>query len=113
VASRLVLGLGIGGGMLAWELGHHDFASRQMANLYMGIHATLTGIRGLIAPFLFTYIYLQLGAAQDTTRLGTILPGLELWTFFLLAAIGVFAAMQFVRMHRELRAARDATARGA
>jgi hypothetical protein len=113
VASRLVLGLGIGGGMLAWELGHHDFASRQMANLYMGIHATLTGIRGLIAPFLFTYIYLQLGAAQDTTRLGTILPGLELWTFFLLAAIGVFAAMQFVRMHRELRAAPEASARGA
>lgn len=108
--SRVVLGLGTGGGLIAWELGHHDFASRQMANLYMGIHATLTGIRGLIAPFLFTYVYLQLNllgpgrapAAGDPAGIGA-----GVWTFFVLAAIGVVAAMQFMRMDAELRARRE------
>ena len=105
VASRIVLGLGIGGGMLAWELGHHDFASRQMASLYMGIHATLTGIRGLIAPFLFTFIYLRLNAAYPAPAPGESGPSAGVWTFFALTAIGVFAAMQFVRMNARLRAA--------
>jgi len=99
-ASRVVLGIGFGGGMLAWELGHHDFASREMANLYMGIHATLTGIRGLLAPFLFTLIYL--GSARTASALGGWLPPMGSWTFFVLTVIGIVAAMQFVRMHREL-----------
>ena len=50
--GRLVLGLCYGGGKLAWQLGHHDFAQRQRASAYMGAHVTLTGIRGATAPFL-------------------------------------------------------------
>jgi hypothetical protein len=41
-----------GGGMIAWYLGHNDFADRRLAALYMGIHQTLTGVRGAFAPFL-------------------------------------------------------------
>lgn len=51
-AARLLQGSARGAGMLAWNLGHNDFASRRMVALYMGIHVTLTGVRGAIAPFL-------------------------------------------------------------
>ena len=44
-------GLHQGGGSLAWTLGHLDFSRRHDAELYMGVHVTLTGLRGLIAPF--------------------------------------------------------------
>ncbi len=43
-------GLGLGGGTLAWNLGHLHFAQPQQAEIYMGIHVSLTGLRGLVAP---------------------------------------------------------------
>lgn len=49
---RVLQGVARGGGMLAWNLGHHDFADRRLVSIYMGIHVTLTGIRGAITPFL-------------------------------------------------------------
>ncbi len=56
-AGRVVLGLARGGGSLAWNLGHNDFAAPDSVALYMGIHATLTGVRGAIAPFLGMLLY--------------------------------------------------------
>ena len=50
--GRVFQGAGQGGAILAWQLGHNDFADRHMVALYMGIHVTLTGVRGAIAPFL-------------------------------------------------------------
>ncbi|MEM6394235.1 MAG: hypothetical protein AAF797_15830 [Planctomycetota bacterium] len=50
--GRVVQGIARGGGMLAWQLGHNDFTDRRLAAVYMGVHVTLTGIRGLVAPFL-------------------------------------------------------------
>lgn len=47
----LLKGVMQGGGMIAWQLGHNDFADRRLAALYMGIHQTLTGLRGAFAPF--------------------------------------------------------------
>lgn len=41
-----------GGGSLAWNLGHLHFAKRHDAELYMGVHVSLTGVRGLVAPFI-------------------------------------------------------------
>ncbi|MEX2673237.1 MAG: MFS transporter [Phycisphaeraceae bacterium] len=55
--ARLVIGIARGGGVLAWNLGHNDFASREMVAAYMGIHVTLTGVRGAIAPFLGVLLY--------------------------------------------------------
>jgi MFS family permease len=56
-AGRVLLGLARGGGSLAWNLGHNDFAAPDSAALYMGIHVTLTGVRGAIAPFLGMLLY--------------------------------------------------------
>lgn len=45
-----------GGGMIAWSLGHNDFADKRLAALYMGIHQTLTGVRGAFAPFVGVWL---------------------------------------------------------
>jgi len=54
-------GLGRGGGALAWYLGHLHFAKPEKAELYMGIHVSLTGLRGLIAPLLGMWLYQIMG----------------------------------------------------
>ncbi len=57
VAGRVVNGVGRGGGSIAWNLGHLHFAGPHDAELYMGIHVALTGIRGVIMPFIGTVAY--------------------------------------------------------
>jgi MFS family permease len=95
-AARVILGIAFGGGMLAWTLGHHDFASREMASIYMGIHATLTGVRGAIAPYLGTVVYapfaVSIGGASIEWQ------GLGAWTFLVLAGVGTVGAALFVRL---------------
>jgi hypothetical protein len=54
-------GLGSGGGALAWNLGHLDFARPEEAEIYMGIHVSLTGLRGLIAPLIGMWLYASFG----------------------------------------------------
>ncbi|QQE13396.1 MFS transporter [Planctomycetota bacterium] len=49
---RIVQGLARSGGLLAWNLGHNDFADKRLVTTYMGIHVTLTGVRGLFSPYL-------------------------------------------------------------
>jgi len=50
VLRAMFQGVGLGGGQIAWNLGHLHFARRDQAELYMGIHVSLTGMRGLVAP---------------------------------------------------------------
>lgn len=57
----LANGLGAGGGALAWNLGHLDFAKPEEAEIYMGIHVSLTGLRGLIAPLIGMWLYASFG----------------------------------------------------
>ncbi len=58
LAIRAVFhGIHRGGGTLAWNLGHLHFATRENAEVYMGLHQTLTGMRGLTAPFLGTLLW--------------------------------------------------------
>jgi hypothetical protein len=54
-------GLGMGGGALAWHLGHLHFARPAEAELYMGIHVSLTGFRGLVAPLCGMWLYQIMG----------------------------------------------------
>ncbi len=68
--GRVVLGLCYGGGKLAWQLGHHDFAKRENASAYMGAHVTLTGIRGAIAPFVGMLLLEQIGAGVFGVSMG-------------------------------------------
>ena len=52
-----IRGIAFGGGVLAWNLGHQDYASVEQSSRYMGLHVTLTGIRGLLAPALGMAVY--------------------------------------------------------
>ena len=45
-----LLGISYAGANLGWNLGHNDFATPGRAQHYMGVHVTLTGVRGVIAP---------------------------------------------------------------
>jgi hypothetical protein len=97
-----VTGIADAGGALAWNLGHNDYAKDHNAAQYMGVHVTLTGIRGLIAPFLGVGIYnlLEHGHA-----------GWGVWTFLPCLMLNVSGAIGFVRMRRELQSATSASAR--
>jgi len=97
VAARSVLGIAFGGGVLAWNLGHHDFAPKRLARVYMGVHITLTGVRGVFAPFLGTLLYsgaIGLGAITITV------PALGGWAFIVLAAISAWGAVLFFQLNR-------------
>jgi MFS family permease len=50
--GSLLIGISYAGANLGWNLGHNDFASPGRAQHYMGVHVTLTGVRGLVAPAL-------------------------------------------------------------
>ncbi len=49
--GRALIALVQGGSSLVWILGINYFAKRRDVPLYMGLHQSLTGVRGLIAPF--------------------------------------------------------------
>lgn len=99
--SRVVLGVATGGGMLAWELGHHDFARRDQAAIYMGIHVFLTGVRGVFSPFLGTMLYAGGAVVLGGTTLSV--PALGAWTFLVLASMSAAAALMFLSMARAMR----------
>lgn len=110
--SRIILGAAYGGGMLAWDLGHHDFARRDLATLYMGIHVTLTGVRGAIAPFLGVLLYSGALAIPAFTLSALKFPGASInipamgyHAFYLLAALSVVGALMFLRLSRSIGAA--------
>lgn len=102
-ASRIVLGIATGGGMLAWELGHHDFARREQASVYMGVHVFLTGVRGAFSPFLGTILYSGVGLTVGATALH--LPGAGAWTFAVLACFSATGALMFMSLGRAMKRA--------
>lgn len=55
--GRVADGMAQSGGAIAWNIGHLHFAEDDKAELYMGIHVSLTGFRGLFAPFLGALLY--------------------------------------------------------
>ena len=56
-AGSVLLGVAYAGSNLGWNLGHNDFASVGRAQHYMGVHVTLTGVRGAIGPPVGILIY--------------------------------------------------------
>ena len=92
--AAVIQGIGYGGGVLAWNLGHHDFAAPESSTQYMGVHVTLTGIRGLLAPLLGVFIYKLLVGDGSSTGGG----------IFLIAAIlGVLGATGFLLLSRRFK----------
>jgi MFS family permease len=55
-ASQILLGLFMGGSMLVWTLGINLFARREEVPTYMAIHQALTGIRGIMAPWVALWL---------------------------------------------------------
>jgi hypothetical protein len=101
--ARVVFGVARGGGNLAWSLGHNDFAHPERAGLYMGVHATLTGLRGAFAPFLGMLLYL--GAEPRSLPFGLELPGIPAlggWMMILAAGLAACATLGFASLQREI-----------
>lgn len=101
--GRVVFGIARGGGNLAWSLGHNDFAHPERAGLYMGVHATLTGLRGVFAPFLGMLLYL--GADARALPGGFVLPALPAlggWMMLLASALALVATLGFARLQRDV-----------
>jgi MFS family permease len=87
-----IRGIAFGGGVLAWNLGHHDFTNVASSSAYMGVHVSLTGLRGLIAPFLGVVLYESLQGVNPTG-----------WIVFVIAlALGIAGAGGFVILSRLL-----------
>jgi len=93
--GALLIGISYAGANLGWNLGHNDFASPGRAQHYMGVHVTLTGVRGLIAPpvgmacyELLIWRWPNAGAVSMLLPLGLVTAG----------------ALGFVRMRNEVRA---------
>lgn len=87
--GSVLLGVTFAGSNLGWNLGHNDFASLGRAQHYMGVHVTLSGVRGLLAPSAGMLCY-QL--------LERLLPGLGLAALLIPFAMVTAGAIGFVRM---------------
>ena len=92
--SRGVLGIARGGGSLAWQLGHNDFAPQDQLASYMGVHVTLTGVRGATAPFLGMLLYVGWGEFD----------GLGHGLFLVAGALSLVSWYRFRRLHLQMLA---------
>ena len=112
VAARIVVGFYRGAGALAWNLGHNDFADRRLVALYMGIHVTLTGVRGAIGPFLAMALYIG-WSERALLWLGIEVPafkGISHHVFLLSAALVVVATAGFYHLDHAIRRGRPSGA---
>lgn len=98
----VIQGIALGGGAVAWNLGHVDFSPPSQTSHYMATHVTLNGVRGLIAPFAAVGIY-------EFARAHRFPPDIAVYlTSLLITAIG---AWMFVDLRRRMNPPARATAR--
>jgi MFS family permease len=95
-AGAVLLGLAYAGANLGWNLGHNDFASVGRAQHYMGVHVTLTGVRGAIGPPAGIVIYQWLESLR---------PGAGIFSLVLPVVFITIGALGFSHMRRVMRAA--------
>ncbi len=100
--GAVLLGAAQAGANLGWNLGHNDFASLGRAQQYMGVHVTLTGLRGGFAPPLGVLAYMGLEHLR---------PGSGEVSLVLPVALTTAGAFGFTRMRTALK--RSAADRGA
>ena len=87
--SGIAKGIGFGGGALAWNLGHLHFARPHQAEVYMGVHVTLTGLRGLVMPFVGIWLWTVVGW----------------WVWLLASGLSAAGLMGYLAMARQETAA--------
>ncbi len=93
--GAVLIGVSYAGANLGWNLGHNDFASPGRAQHYMGVHVTLTGVRGLIAPPVGMACYeLLIWRWPDAGAIAMLLP----------LGLVTAGALGFVKMRNEARA---------
>lgn len=93
--GALFQGIAMAGGSLAWNLGHLDFAPPHRASQYMGVHVTLNGVRGLLAPIAAVSLYNALHAWRE---------GSEHWVFAFSVVLCAIGALGFGRVARAMGA---------
>jgi hypothetical protein len=94
--GAVLLAVAYAGSNLGWNLGHNDFASVGRAQHYMGVHVTLTGVRGAIGPPAGIVIY---------QWLESLWPGAGIYSLALPLVFVTAGAMGFSHMRRVMRAA--------
>jgi len=99
--GAVLLGAAQAGANLGWNLGHNDFASVGRAQHYMGVHVTLTGVRGGVAPPLGVLLYMGLEASH---------PGAGEFALLLPLAMTLAGALGFNRMRRQADAQQSVAA---
>jgi MFS family permease len=87
-----LLGAGLAGGHLGWNLGHNDFTDDARSSLYMAIHVGLTGLRGLLMPILGVAFYQYLEATA---------PGSGIYATLLPLTLAGLGSAWFVYLHFE------------
>jgi hypothetical protein len=93
--GAVLLGAAQAGANLGWNLGHNDFASVGRAQHYMGVHVTLTGLRGGVAPPIGVLAYMGLQASH---------AGAGEFALLLPLAMTLTGALGFNRMRRRAEA---------
>jgi hypothetical protein len=94
--GTFAVGVSMGGGQLAWQLGQNAFATRENVGTYMGLHVMLTGMRGMFAPFLGVGIYHVLSGWVDAPG---GMPGGR-WVFLVPASLCLISMFGYARMSR-------------
>ncbi|GMU44648.1 MAG: MFS transporter [Xanthomonadales bacterium] len=97
LAGSILLGIAYAGGQLGWNLGHNDFARPEQAALYMGVHVTLTGMRGLAAPLVGVVLY---------RGVEELWPGHGEWSLIVPVLLNATGALSFIRLRRAYRRSR-------
>lgn len=92
--GAVLLGVSNAGGHLGWNLGHNDFSTDKHASLYMAIHVTLTGMRGLVAPLIGVAFYQFMSGLN---------PLANRWAMGLPLLLSVTGAAWFVHLARTNR----------
>ncbi|MBL4591304.1 MAG: MFS transporter [Phycisphaerales bacterium] len=91
--AQIIRGIAFGGGALAWNLGHLHFVRADRSSDYMSVHVTLTGLRGLTAPFVGVAIY----NLYDNQW-----PGEGSWVFAVGMGVVLCGALGFAHLARNL-----------
>lgn len=90
-AAQILRGIAFGGGALAWNIGHLDYVKADRSSDYMAVHVTLTGFRGLTAPFIGVAIYNAFEARS---------PGEGSWVFAVGIAVITLGGLGFIHLAR-------------
>jgi len=109
IVAQLIAGFILGGSRLIWNLGVNIFAKRDEVPTYMGLHQSLTGIRGLLAPIIglqLAELFAAPGAVPNYRAVFLICWGLTIvaggfmiWEAFSMQRRGV--ATTFAQAERE------------